>query len=478
MSLDFKRMMEFLLKQKEELSAEEVKDMIEEKKRKVGAGYLTDQGALFLVAADLGISFDNIQRSESHIKDIFIGAKDVNLSARILSIYPIKKFTRRETNEEIKNRTLTIYDKDDSIKVKLWDNQVDFPENVGLKPGNLVKIGQGYIKSGIDNKPILNIGIKGYIKISDESSEIPTIESRTIKVNEIIRPVDNVIIEGVVNSNPRISQFNNMRNELSKSLQFHLTDENKKNAVRVIIWNVDESKIPKILKIGTNVRLIGVKIKEGNPQYSSDEYEVHGDEGTEIETLVESDIDMILMKILTMKNNYPENKVDCLALDKNGDLLSLVIDSTLLDDNINENTIIECIPTKIFGNSLILSDEDALIRIAQDEKDLFDNTLEPESKIKDVQISDKPYIIEAIVLQMPNVSEVNTRTGELVPVTDTIIGDDTGEIRVVGWREHSKIINKLNVGDRIKLIGGVATMGRENKIEIVLKSYSSCEKIS
>ena len=72
---------------------------------------------------------------------------------------------------------------------------------------------------------------------------IPTIESITIKVNEIIRPVDNVIIEGVVNSNPRISQFNNMRNELSKSLQFHLTDENKKNAVRVIIWNVDESKI-------------------------------------------------------------------------------------------------------------------------------------------------------------------------------------------------------------------------------------------
>lgn len=45
MSLDFKRMMEFLLKQKEELSAEEVKDMIEEKKRKVGAGYLTGPGS-------------------------------------------------------------------------------------------------------------------------------------------------------------------------------------------------------------------------------------------------------------------------------------------------------------------------------------------------------------------------------------------------------------------------------------------------
>ncbi|NOJ30056.1 MAG: hypothetical protein DA328_07810 [Nitrososphaeraceae archaeon] len=264
---------------------------------------------------------------------------------------------------------------------------------------------------------------------------------------------------------------------MSKSLQFQLIDENNNKTMRVIIWNIDETKIPKILKVGTNVRLIGVKIKEGNPQYSSDAYEIHGDEGTEIKSLVESEINPIVLKILTIKNNYPENKADCLALDRNGNLLSLVVDTNLLDENISQNTIIECIPSKIFGNSLLLSD-DAFIRIATEEKESFIDLAEPESKIKDIQISDKPYIIEAIVLQMPNTSEVNTRTGELVSVTETIIGDDTGEIRVVGWREHSKIINKLNVGDRIKLIGGVATTGRENKIEIVLKSYSSCEKIS
>lgn len=478
MSLDFKKMMEFLLKQKENLSAEEIKDLIEEKKRKVGAGYLTDQGALFLVAADLGISFDNVQRSESFIKDIFIGAKDVNLSARVLSIYPIKKFIRRETNEEVKSRLLTLYDKGDSIKVKLWDNHIDFPKDVRLRPGDLVKISQGYVKSGLDNKPVLNIGIKGSIKLSEENSEIPTIDSCAMKVNEINQALDNVIIDGIVNSNPRISQFNNFRNELSKSLQFQLIDENNNKTMRVIIWNIDETKIPKILKVGTNVRLIGAKIKEGNPQYSSDAYEIHGDEGTEIQSLVENEINPIVLKILTIKNNYPENKADCLALDRNGNLLSLIVDTSLLDENISQNTIIECIPSKIFGNSLILSDDDAFIRIATEENELFIDLAEPESKIKDIQISDKPYIIEAIVLQMPNTSEVNTRTGELVSVTETIIGDDTGEIRVVGWREHSKIINKLNVGDRIKLIGGVATTGRENKIEIVLKSYSSCEKIS
>ncbi len=47
MSTDFKRMIEIVLQEKPEINAEIVKDMIEEKKRTIGAGYLTDQGASF-----------------------------------------------------------------------------------------------------------------------------------------------------------------------------------------------------------------------------------------------------------------------------------------------------------------------------------------------------------------------------------------------------------------------------------------------
>ena len=54
-SHDFKGMLEILLRQRPELNPEQVRALIDEKKRKVGAGYLTDQCALFLVAADLGV---------------------------------------------------------------------------------------------------------------------------------------------------------------------------------------------------------------------------------------------------------------------------------------------------------------------------------------------------------------------------------------------------------------------------------------
>ena len=87
---------------------------------------------------------------------MYIGANDVNLTARVLTIFPIKRYTKRDTNEEIQNRTLTIYDKGSSIKLRLWDQHVSFPEDNDVKPGDLIKISHGYTKSGFDNKPFIN----------------------------------------------------------------------------------------------------------------------------------------------------------------------------------------------------------------------------------------------------------------------------------------------------------------------------------
>src|SRR6185436_16565964 len=120
----FKGMMELVMKQNPELGADQIKEMLEEKKRKVGAGYLTDQGALFLVAADLGISFESAPKAQAGLKDIFVGAKEVTVTGRIMNIYPVHTFTKRESNEQAATRTIVVYDRDTRVKVKLWDKQV------------------------------------------------------------------------------------------------------------------------------------------------------------------------------------------------------------------------------------------------------------------------------------------------------------------------------------------------------------------
>jgi ssDNA-binding replication factor A large subunit len=479
LSADFQKMVEVLLSRKPEISAEQIRDMIDEKKRKIGAGYLTDQGALFLVAADLGISFENIPKSQSGIKDLYIGAKDVTVTARIMNIYPIRKFMKKDTNEESRNRTLTIYDKESSVKLKLWDNQTSIPDEIGLKPGDLVKISQGYVKSGLDGKPTINLGSNGIIeKLSDDdNSPIPNIDTKVTTVDEVREPQDNVVIVGKVKSNPRISEFTNIRGQQNKSLQMQITNEDGSRTLRVVIWNVEEERIPKVFNTGARVKLVGVRIKQSNPQYGTGDFEIHGDEGTSLEFFgAQEEIEVMPLRILSIGRESGRGNVNCLAIGKGGKFLSLTVDSTLMNEDITPEVMIECVPSRIFGTSITLSKDESYIRIIDDDPS-FPKLSMLESKIKDIQLSDNPFIIEAIVLQAPNMTEVSTKTGEVVPVTDTLLGDDTGEIRLTGWRSQSSSVNQVNVGDRIKVIGATANNGREGKVELTLKPHSSIIKV-
>ena len=502
MSLDFKKMIESVLQKKPEISAEDVRELIDEKKRKIGAGYLTDQGALFLVAADLGVSFENNQSNLTSIKDLYIGANDVNLSARIINIYPIRKYTRKDSNEEIQNRTLTIYDKDSSIKLRLWDQHVSFPEDYEVKPGDLIKISHGYAKSGLDNKPIINLGAKGLIEKNRDSNndddnnlEIPLLDSLSKTIDEIKEPIDNIIVTGILSANPRVSRYVNFRNEQGKSLHIPLSNEEGTKTIRSIIWNINEDKIPGIFTQGSKVKLIGVKVKQGNPQYSNEEFEIHGDEGTIIQLQQIKSIDggnitdkdeefdggkVVVLKILSSGTEFESSvNENFLAINKeNKDFISLVVDPRLIEEKIYPGIIIEGIPNRVFGNVIYFTDESSYLRIVTETyESSFPQDSEIETKIKNIQVSEKPYIVEAIILQAPNTSNITTKSGEDISVSETLIGDDTGEIRLTGWREQSSKIAKLNVGDRVKILGAVAGMGRENRIEVTLKPFTEIREM-
>ena len=503
MSLDFKKMIEIVLQKKPDISAEDVRELIDEKKRKIGAGYLTDQGALFLVAADLGVSFENNQSNLTSIKDLYIGANDVNLSARIINIYPIRKYTKKDSNEEVQNRTLTIYDKDSSIKLRLWDQHVRFPEDYEVKPGDLIKISHGYAKSGLDNKPVINLGAKGLIEKSSDSNnndddnnlEIPSLDSLSKTIDEIKEPIDNIIVTGILNSNPRVSRYVNFRNEQGKSLHIPLSNEEGTKTIRSIIWNINEDKIPGIFTQGSKVKLIGVKVKQGNPQYSNEEFEIHGDEGTIIQLQQIKSIDgenikdedeeldggkVVVLKILSTGSEFESTvNENFLAINKeNKDFISLVVDPRLIEEKIYPGIIIEGIPNRVFGNVIYFTDESSYLRIVTETyESSFPQDSEIETKIKNIQVSEKPYIVEAIILQAPNTSNITTKSGEDITVSETLIGDDTGEIRLTGWREQSSKIAKLNVGDRVKIIGAVAGMGRESRIEVTLKPFTEIREM-
>ena len=170
-SVDYKNMVELLLKQRPEISAEQIREMIDEKKRKVGAGYLTDHGALFLIAVDLGISFENVPKYlSSAIEDLYIGVKEAAaITARVRNIYPIRRFIKKDTHEEIVNRIMTIHDKESSIKVRLDNSQVNIPDEMNLQPEDLITISGCHFEADLNGELIISLDSNGSIELCDRN---------------------------------------------------------------------------------------------------------------------------------------------------------------------------------------------------------------------------------------------------------------------------------------------------------------------
>jgi len=417
--MDFKKMLEHVLEKKPEMSLEDLKELIEEKKRKIGAGYLTDQGALFLVAADLGISFETIPKTESGIKDLYVGARDISVTARVLSVYPLRTYAKKDSTEQVENRTVTVYDQDRSIRLKLWNEIAHIPDKIELKPGDLIRITGGYIKSGLDGKPIINLGEGSNIEQYDSKEvSIPQLESISMNVDQVVAEQDNIVIIGSLKSSPRNIEFSDPRGVVKKSLQATLSNDDSSRNLRVAIWNVNEENIPRILKHNSQVRIIGARIKQGNVQYGNGDFEIHGDEGTVLEsTSAQEDNKVTTVRILSNGRADNLGRINYFSIDKNKNLYSVTIDEKLNSPSISIDSVIEGVPSRIFGNSLIFSQDDSEIKIV--EGNSVPKIEESITKIRDMDTIGEIYVLEAIILQQPNSTEVNTRTGDLVSVADT-----------------------------------------------------------
>lgn len=441
-----------------------MQQMINKKKEKIGAGYLTDQGALFLIAADLGISLNEQLKVEMGLKDLYVGAKEITLETRVMNVYPAKQFSRKDGSQFLL-RTMTVYDSDSRAKVKLWDEKANLPGIENLKPGDLVKIIKAYVKSDMTGTPIINVGSGSNLETSEIESKIPLLDSITEDVSEVKENQQNLVVSGILDGNIRMTEFTNFKGQPGKALHLRLKGKND-TITRVVLWNADEKSIPKMVTAGAKTRLIGVRTKKGQQGL-----ELHGDEGTAIEIEGEDEVQPIAVRILSLVKNDSGNTL-ILVTDHNKKFLNIT-DFVGVTKDLKIGETIEIVPTKIYGNSVTLAD-DSFVRKIDDEK--IPTILELRTKIRDLKPSDDIYCIEAIVLKMPERREIQTKSGETVSLSEMFIEDETGQIWLKGWRNQARILDPFSQGEIITVIGVTAKAGLENRTELFLTPFSHITK--
>lgn len=461
---EFELLLNKLLEQKPELTRSDIQEMINKKKEKIGAGYLTDQGALFLIASDLGASLNEQLKVEMGLKDLYVGAKEITLETRVMNVYPAKQFSRKDGSQFLL-RTMTVYDSDSRAKVKLWDEKANLPGIENLKPGDLIKIIKAYVKSDMTGTPIINVGSGSTLETSEVQSNIPTLDSITEDISMIKENQQNLVVAGTLDGNVRISEFTNFKGQRGKALHLQLKGKDGVNK-RVVLWNADESILPKMITSGAKTRLIGVRTKKGQQGI-----ELHGDEGTVIEIEGTEVIQPIAVRILSLtKNDF--DKILILGMEQNKKLVNIT-DYANISKDLKVGDIIECMPTKMHGNSITL-ENDSFVRKISDER--MPSISDLRTKIRDIKPSDGLYCIEAIILKMPERREIQTKTGESVSLSEMFIEDETGQIWLKGWRNQARMLDNFSQGEVITVIGVTAKVGLEGRTELFLTPFSNIIK--
>ncbi|MFB5603078.1 MAG: single-stranded DNA-binding protein [Candidatus Nitrosomaritimum aestuariumsis] len=461
---EFETLLNKLLEQKPELTRSDIEEMIKQKKEKIGAGYLTDQGAVFLIASDFGISLSEPLKTEMGLKDLYAGAKEISLETRVLNMSPAKQFSRKDGSSFFL-RSMTVYDNNSTASVKLWDEKANLPGIENIKPGDLIKIIKAYVKSDLNGEPTINIGTGANLQTVQNDSDIPNIDNITKDVSELQEGQKDLVVSGMIDGMISGMEFTNSRGQPGKALRMRLKGKDG-NSMRVVLWGQDESIIPNMISQDAKVRLLGVKVRSGNQGI-----EIHGNESTLIEIEGGKEAEPIIARILSISTNENGNKM-ILGVDKDKKLFN-ISDFSNSTNVFSEGDVIELMPSKAYGNSITLDDNSFVRKLDDDEKILSLSKIR--TKINDVKV-DGTYCIEAIVLKVPERREVQTKTGESIALSEMFVEDDTGQIWVKGWRNQARLIETCEIGEIISITGLNARSGLEGRIDLFLTAFSKITK--
>ena len=149
---------------------EEIDRRVEAKRAKL-SGLISKEGAAQVIAAELGINFDN---EKLKINELLPGMRKVNLVGKIINIFPIRTFERNGKSNKVANFVLA--DETSNVKVVLWDtNHIELFEKGKISEGSVVEIGNANAREGE-----VHLGSFSEFKLSNDILE-------SVKTEKIVR---------------------------------------------------------------------------------------------------------------------------------------------------------------------------------------------------------------------------------------------------------------------------------------------------
>lgn len=493
-----------ILQARPDLTREIIEESIGKKKKDAGK-LLTDEGAAYMVANDLGIdlSSERVLRTRMTIRDLAVGASDVTMDGTVMTVNQVRDF-RRNDGREGKVARIVIADETGMVNVVLWDDKAEIAEHK-LTKGDVVRVNHGYVRAGLDGKPELNVGQRGSVVIlppnlrADASYAFKEVDK---KIRDIGEGDSYVNLIAFVKEVPPASIFRRSDGREGKVVRARLADETGR--IVAVFWDEKTELIQKA-RGDDCVKIVNGQVRRG----LAGALEIHVGKESDMIVLREkpkgvsspspaitkigkltpgmSDVD-ILARVTSVgqikefaRPSGDKGKVgEIFLMDETGSVrLSLWDEKTemLNDVSPSDVVLVEGAYTRESsgGVSLNLGKMGAL-RLNPDIEEAEHLPSNPTglAKIGELKAGFSASI-EGKISEEPRVKTVSTRDGREIKVASLRIKDSSGEIRAAFWGDLADKFESIPLGTEITVRNAYVKNGFAGELELSSRSATEVE---
>ncbi|MFX1303937.1 MAG: hypothetical protein ACFFBV_03675 [Promethearchaeota archaeon] len=249
------------------LTRMEIQNLVEDKKNEL-KGLISDEGALFIIAKELGVDIKNENKDllkdiEIFISDITQNMKNITIFGRIKDVYNLNSFKKNDGSKGFVGSFL-LHDATGDARVVIWDDQVKIFKEPNFEKNELVKIINGIGKKGKFGDTEIHVGRYGKVILSPDDADYkkyPKITFKSVNINDINLNLKSISIEGkIIQISPK-REFIRKDGEFGNVISLTLLDST--GSIRITFWNEDTEKL-------SNVKIDSfVSITNLNPRLST-----------------------------------------------------------------------------------------------------------------------------------------------------------------------------------------------------------------